>query len=73
MERYPVLHLAVRYGNWIALIAALVTAIAVFGLTYAPLGWPAIPLAFVVAAFIGLLGLSYVELIRLIAEMLLPQ
>jgi hypothetical protein len=73
MEKFPTLRLIVRYGP-MAVPALTIAAIVI--VTW--LGWPwlgllAIPLALFVGALVYLLARSYVELVALISEMLMPQ
>ena len=73
MENYPVLRLIKRHGRLGALVVALAVACLIAGLTWVSIG----PLALLAAlvgggiVFVGIL--SYVELVTLTLEMLLPQ
>lgn len=73
MEKYLLLRLTVRYGVPAAILIALAAAAATLWLAYAGLGLGAV----VLALFAGLLVFaaikSYVELVVLITDMLIPQ
>jgi hypothetical protein len=73
MKDYPTLALIVRHGK--AGGSVLVLAAAAIALWVAlPLGLlPAVAIAVLVALVGGLVVMSYVEIVRLITEMLLPQ
>ena len=70
---YPALHFLVRHGDWIAAIVSLAPVAA--GI----LAWAAgMSVAFAIAgvaggAFLFLIMRSYVELVRVIVDMLLPK
>jgi hypothetical protein len=70
---YSTLHFLVRHGDWVAVIVALVPAVA------GVLAWttglsPAYAVAGILAgAFLYLIMRSYVELVRVIVDMLLPK
>lgn len=74
MEQYPTIKFIVERGNllaWSIAILPLLGAIALFGL----LSWHWLVLAagLVASAVVLLLMRSYVELVRVIADMLLPK
>jgi hypothetical protein len=73
MKDYPVLGLIVRYGK--AGGSVFVFAAAVLALWVSlPLGvLPAVVIAVLLALAGGIIVMSYVEIVRLITEMLLPQ
>jgi hypothetical protein len=73
MERYPVLDLILRYGKIGSLAAAILAAALVAGLGWAALGWIAIVLALIVGAVVFILAKSYVEIVTIITEMLVPR
>jgi hypothetical protein len=73
MEKYPVLALIVGYGTPIAVALAVVVAILVLWIGFPLIGWASAVLAIVAGGVLLLVALSYVELVRLITEMLLPQ
>ena len=73
MEKYPVLKLIVRYGQAAAVaLALLVLGLGLFigGQAW---GWPAIPLAILLALVVFVLAKSYVELVLLVTDMLVPR
>ena len=72
-KAYPVVRLLVRHGN--ALAVATGVAIALAGLCGAAtgFGWAWLPAGLVVGAFAGFLMRSYVELARIITDLLLPR
>jgi fumarate reductase flavoprotein subunit len=70
--RYPVLRLVTRYG----LRASIATGVAVGALTLL-VGWPslgvlAVPVALGAGGLTGVLGASYVELVRLVTGIFMP-
>lgn len=70
---YPTLHFLVRHGNWVAAIVAVSTLIlgAVLSIvTETP--WAIIVCTFA-SALIYLILRSYVELVRIIVDMLMPR
>lgn len=73
MKDYPTLALIVRYGKAGGPVLVLAAAVIVLWAAL-PLGLaPAIALAVVVALVGWLVVMSFVEIVRLITEMLLPQ
>jgi fumarate reductase flavoprotein subunit len=71
--RYPVLRLVARYG----LPASIAAGVAVAALAVL-LGWPslgvlALPVGLGAGALTGLLGASYVELVRLVTSIFMPE
>ena len=70
---YRTLHFLVRYGDWVALVVALVPLLAGIWLAVSDesVGYGVAGLA--VSAFLYLLMRSYVELVRVIVDMLLPK
>jgi hypothetical protein len=72
-QPYPAVRMLRRYGNWIALGLGL--AVAAAGVWAAAAGHGAVwlPVGLVVGAFAAFLMRSYVELVRIIADMLLPR
>jgi len=73
MNDYPTVRLLLRWGNQMAIAAAV--AMPVFALLLVIEGWPWTTL--LAGAFLGaavlILARSYVELIRIIADTLLPR
>lgn len=73
MERYPVLNFILRYGKVASVAAAILAAVAIAGLGWQVLGWLAIVLAIVAGAVVFVLAKSYVEIVTIITEMLVPR
>jgi hypothetical protein len=73
MDKYPVLAFIVRYGMPVAIALAVVTAALTLWIGFPLIGWASIIVAAVAGGVLLLVALSYVELVRLITEMLLPQ
>jgi hypothetical protein len=73
MDRYPVLAFIVRYGMPVAIALAVVAAALTLWIGFPLIGWASIIVAVVAGGVLLLVALSYVELVRLITEMLLPQ
>ena len=71
--KYPVLGLLVSYGDWLAVLVAALPIVA--GIALCLSGGSALWIAGGIAggAFLYLIMRSYVELVRVIVEMLLPQ
>jgi hypothetical protein len=73
MDKYPVLAFIVRYGTPVAIALAVVAAALTLWIGFPLIGWASIIVAAVAGGVLLLVALSYVELVRLITEMLLPQ
>lgn len=73
MERYPVLALILRFGTIGAATLALVGGLLVTALAWTAFGWIAIPLALFIAALVFVIAKSYVEIVTIITEMLVPR
>lgn len=73
MNDYPTVQLLLRWGNQMALAAAI--AMPVFALLLIGEGWPWTTLVFglFAGAAVLILGRSYVELIRIISDTLIPR
>ena len=70
---YPALHFLVRHGNWVAIIVALVP-MALGGLAWSSGMSFVFGIAGLAAgAFLYLMMRSFVELVRVIVDMLLPK
>ena len=72
-KAYPVVRLLVRYGNALAISVGAVLAIAGVWAALAGFGWAWAPAGVLAGAFGGLIMRSYVEVVRLITDMLLPR
>lgn len=70
---YPVVRLLVRHGNILAIAAGAVLAIAGIWGALAGFGWAWALAGVLAGAFGGFIMRSYVEVVRLIADMLLPR
>ena len=70
MTQYPILNLLVRHGNLVAVVIGLLPVVFALGSNGAP-----VILAAAVAGslVLGLFVRSYVELVRVVTDMLLPQ
>ncbi len=73
MPTYPTLRLLERHGDWLAILAALcpLAAAIIAALLGASWWWAAA--GAVGAAFLFLAARSYIEMIRLMTDMLLPK
>jgi hypothetical protein len=72
MERYPVLALVLRHGTTGAAALGVLVALLVGGLTYATLSWLGPLVGILLGAVVYVLGKSYVEIVTIITEMLVP-
>jgi hypothetical protein len=70
---YPVVRLLVKHGTLLAIAAGAVLAIAGIWAALAGFGWAWAPAGVLTGAFAGFIMRSYVEVVRLIADMLLPR
>ena len=73
MDDYPILRMIVRHGAAGVVAATAIVLVLVAGIGHALIGWLALPVAVLAALATYVLGRSYVELVRLITEMLLPR
>jgi hypothetical protein len=73
MERYPVLDLILRYGKTASIGVGLLAAVVVAGLGWPALGWIAVGLAAIAGIVVFVLAKSYVEIVTIITEMLVPR
>jgi len=73
MERFPVLDLILRYGAAASVVLALVGAALVLLLAWPVMAWIAAPVALLAGAVIFVLGKSYVEIVTIVTEMLVPR
>lgn len=72
MERYPVLDFILRYGKAASIGVALLAAFVVAGMGWQALGWVAVGLAVIAGVIVFVLAKSYVEIVTIITEMLVP-
>lgn len=73
MERYPVLGWIVRFGTAGTVVLALLVAALAIVSGYASLGWIAVVAGVVGAGVVYVLGRSYVEIVTILTEMLVPR
>jgi hypothetical protein len=73
MPNYPVINFLLRHGHRFAIAVALLPAIAGAYLGFSGWGWPAVVAGGVVGVILYVLAKSYVELVAVIADMLLPK
>jgi len=72
-QAYPAVRLLRRHGNWFAIGLGGVIGLAGLAAALAGGGWFWLPVGLGAGAFAGFLMRSYVELVRIIADMLLPR
>jgi hypothetical protein len=70
---YPVVRLLVRFGTPIAIGLGVVVALGGLALTLAGQGWGWLPAGVLAGGFAGFVMRSYVELVRIITDLLLPR
>jgi uncharacterized membrane protein len=73
MPNYPVINFLVRHGHRFAIAVALLPAAAGLCLASAGAGWPYGAGGLVAGAILYVVMKSYVELVAIIADMLLPK
>ncbi len=73
MPNYPIIHFLVRHGHRFAIAVALLPAVSGIGLAAAGWGWPYGAAGVVASAVLYVIMKSYVELVAIIADMLLPK
>jgi len=73
VDQYPTIKLIVERGNMLALVVGLLPVLGSLVLLALGTHWIAVPAGAVASAVLYLLMLSYVELVRVIADMLLPK
>jgi hypothetical protein len=72
-KAYPVVRLLIKHGTVLAIAVGVALATAGIWAALAGFGWPWVLAGVLTGAFAGLMIRSYVELVRLIADMLLPR
>lgn len=72
-SRFPMLENVVRHGGLAANILSPLAALVLIGLCWTLLGWLSLPLGAVVGGVIYVLIRSFVEIVTLITEMLMPK
>ena len=73
MERFPMLAFVLRFGTVATTLLALISAALIVLLAWPALGWTAGVVAVLVAAVIFVAGKSFVELVVIVTEMLVPR
>jgi hypothetical protein len=73
MPNYPVVNLLVSHGKWFAAIVAALPVVAGIYLVLAGAGWIYLCAGVVTGAVLYVISKSYVELVCIIADMLLPR
>lgn len=73
MERYPILALILRYGGVGSSLLALLAAATAIAAGYDALGAYVYPIGAVIAGVVWVLARSYVELVTIVTEMLVPR
>ncbi len=74
MENYPIISLLHRHGTKLAALVALLPPLGALAMVLAGiLPWPVLPCAILAGAVIYVLARSYVELIHIITETLMPR
>lgn len=73
MERFPILDLILRFGTPAGIILALASGALTLLWAWTLIGWVAVLPALVVGGLIFIVAKSYVELVTLITEMLVPR
>jgi hypothetical protein len=73
MEQYPTLKLIVERGEILALVVAVLPAMGGIAVTLLGAHWVAAAAGLLVAGVVFVLLRSYVELVRVIADMLIPK
>ena len=73
MPKYPVIDFLLRHGHPFAIAVALLPAIGGAGLACLGWGWPIAAGGVLAGGILYVLAKSYVELVAIIADMLLPK
>ena len=73
MPKYPVIDFLLRHGHRFAIAVALLPALAGIYLAYAGWDWPVVVAGMLAGGILYVLAKSYVELVAIIADMLLPK
>lgn len=73
MERFPALSLLVKFGHAGAILAALAVLILVLTVGWPALGWVAVIVALLAGALVYIMAKSFVELVTIVTEMLVPR
>lgn len=73
MDQYPTIRFIVERGNLLALAIGLLPFVGAIAMLAIGTHWLVLPAGAVAAAVVWFLMRSYVELVRVIADMLLPK
>ena len=73
MENYPIIHLLTRHGQLLAACVAAALPLGALLLFATGWGWAVLPIGIFAGAVAYVLARSYVELIHIITETLLPR
>ena len=73
MENYPIISLLHRHGTTLAAVFALCMPLGALALFLAGMAWPVLPIGVFAGVVVYVLARSYVELIHIITETLMPR
>ena len=73
MENYPIINLLHRHGTILAAVLAACMPLGALAFFLAGAAWPVLPIGVVAGAVTYVLARSYVELIHIITETLMPR
>jgi len=73
MENYPIIALLHRHGTILAAIMAALVPLGALAFFLTGVSWPVLPLGMLAGAVVYVLARSYVELIHIITETLMPR
>ncbi|MET0567519.1 MAG: hypothetical protein ABWZ74_00420 [Hyphomicrobiaceae bacterium] len=73
MDNYPTVKLILRWGDQMAIAAALAPPLIALALVADGWSWPTLLAGVFIGAAVLVIARSYVELIRIIADTLLPK
>lgn len=73
VDRFPMLSMIVRYGRPAAILLAVLAGLLLTWLMWSPLGWMSVTAGVVTGVIVYVLVRSYVEIVTLITEMLMPR
>ena len=73
MEQYPTIRFILRFGDAFAIFVSLLPAVAGISVAIYCLSWIALVAGVVASVVLGVLMKSYVEIVRVIADMLIPR
>lgn len=73
MPHYPLVNWLIRYGAWFAAIMAVAPPVIGVYFAFTGTGWIALAIGVLVGIVTYVLLKSYVELVAIIADMLLPK